>query len=111
MQFIHGADFSRGSAREPLYNLSFIVDRSVQLGHPVVAVSFNYHLSVWGFIFSNQLRDTGATNIGPRDQRAPLAWIQGSMLNSGAILPKPPSGARALALAVSDSRLPLCRAQ
>ncbi|KAL4739963.1 alpha/beta-hydrolase [Aspergillus similis] len=74
--FIHGGDFSGGSASEPRYNLSFIVDRSIQLGQPIVAVSFNYRLSAWGFLFSNQLRDTGATNIGLRDQRAALAWIQ-----------------------------------
>ncbi|KAL4819913.1 Alpha/Beta hydrolase protein [Aspergillus spinulosporus] len=74
--FIHGGDFSGGSASEPRYNLSFIVDRSVRLGQPIVAVSFNYRLSAWGFLFSNQLRDTGATNIGLRDQRAALTWIQ-----------------------------------
>lgn len=81
--FIHGGDFSGGSASEPRYNLSYIVDRSIQLGQPIVAVSFNYRLSAWGFLFSNQLRDTDATNIGLHDQRAALAWIQENIAGFG----------------------------
>lgn len=81
--FIHGGDFSGGSASQEQYNLSFIVDKSVQLGQPMLAVSFNYRLSAWGFLFSNQLRDTGATNIGLRDQRFALAWIQENIAGFG----------------------------
>ncbi|KAB8199474.1 carboxylesterase family protein-like protein [Aspergillus parasiticus] len=81
--FIHGGDFSGGSASEQRYNLSFIVEKSVQLGQPIIAVSFNYRLSAWGFLFSNQLRDTGATNIGLRDQRFALIWIQENIAGFG----------------------------
>ncbi|KAB8223940.1 Alpha/Beta hydrolase protein [Aspergillus novoparasiticus] len=81
--FIHGDDFSGGSASEQRYNLSFIVEKSVQLGQPIIAVSFNYRLSAWGFLFSNQLRDTGATNIGLRDQRFALTWIQENIAGFG----------------------------
>lgn len=81
--FIHGGDFSGGSASQEQYNLSFIVDKSVQLGQPMLAVSFNYRLSAWGFLFSNQLRDTGATNIGLRDQRFALAWIHENIAGFG----------------------------
>ncbi|KAE8316080.1 carboxylesterase family protein-like protein [Aspergillus transmontanensis] len=81
--FIHGGDFSGGSASEQRYNLSFIVEKSVQLGQPIIAVSFNYRLSAWGFLFSNQLRDTGATNIGLRDQRFALTWIQENIAGFG----------------------------
>lgn len=81
--FIHGGDFSGGSASQEQYNLSFIVNKSAQLGQPMLAVSFNYRLSAWGFLFSNQLRDTGATNIGLRDQRFALAWIQENIAGFG----------------------------
>ncbi|KAE8135980.1 carboxylesterase [Aspergillus pseudotamarii] len=81
--FIHGGDFSGGSASEQRYNLSFIVEKSVQLGQPIIAVSFNYRLSAWGFLFSNQLRDTGATNIGLRDQRFALTWVQENIAGFG----------------------------
>ncbi|CAK7216759.1 hypothetical protein SCUCBS95973_002915 [Sporothrix curviconia] len=74
--FVHGGGFSGGSASESRYNLSFPVAQSVRIGQPVIAVSFNYRLSAWGFLYSNEIRDTGATNTGLRDQRFALAWIQ-----------------------------------
>lgn len=71
--FLHGGSFSGGSASESRYNLSCIVDRSAELSQPILAVSFNYRLGAWGLIYSNEVRDTGATNIGLRDQHFALA--------------------------------------
>ncbi|KAL4938480.1 Alpha/Beta hydrolase protein [Aspergillus oleicola] len=84
--FVHGDDFAGGSASEPQYNLSYIVDKSVEINQPMIALSFNHRLSAWGFLFSNQLRDTGATNIGLRENIAGFGgdpgkvtlWGQGS---------------------------------
>lgn len=81
--FLHGGGFSGGSASESRCNLSYIVDRSTELSQPILAVSFNYRLSAWGFIYSNEVRDTGATNIGLRDQRFALAWIQEKVAGFG----------------------------
>ncbi|OJJ85280.1 uncharacterized protein ASPGLDRAFT_124931 [Aspergillus glaucus CBS 516.65] len=81
--FLHGGGFSGGSASESRYNLSYIVDRSTELSQPILAVSFNYRLSAWGFIYSNEVRDTGATNIGLRDQRFALALIQEKVAGFG----------------------------
>lgn len=42
---------------------------------PIIAVSLNYRLSAWGFLGSKEARDAGATNIGFRDQRLALRWL------------------------------------
>lgn len=81
--FLHGGGFWGGSASESRYNLSYIVDQSTKLGQPILAISFNYRLSAWGFMYSNEVRDTGATNIGLRDQRFALAWIQENIAGFG----------------------------
>lgn len=81
--FLHGGGFFGGSARESRYNLSYIVDRSTSINQPVIAVSLNYRLSAWGFLYSNEVRDTGATNISLRDQRFALAWSQENIAGFG----------------------------
>lgn len=51
------------------YNLTFIVEHSRNIGSPIIAVSLNYRLSGWGFLFSDDVLKSGATNLGLRDQR------------------------------------------
>lgn len=65
-----------GGASDRRYNLSFIVENSVQIGKPIIAVSIPYRLSAWGFLDSAEVRQAGVTNIGMHDQRLALAWIQ-----------------------------------
>ncbi|KAJ5222198.1 uncharacterized protein N7469_008438 [Penicillium citrinum] len=74
--WIHGGGFISGSSAESQYNLSFIVDQSVQMGKPTVAVSLNYRLHCWGFMWSKEIKEAGAANLGFRDQRLALHWIQ-----------------------------------
>jgi len=52
------------------------VQRSVELGEPVIFVSMNYRLSAYGFLASQEIKDAGATNLGLRDQREALKWVQ-----------------------------------
>lgn len=65
-----------GGTQDRRYNLSFIVDNSVKNGAPIMGVSVAYRLSAWGFLHSNQVVGAGATNVGLRDQRLALHWIQ-----------------------------------
>ncbi|KAH8667110.1 carboxylesterase family protein [Xylariales sp. PMI_506] len=74
--WIHGGGYVEGGSSDPRYNLSFLVQQSVELDSPIIGVSFNYRLSGWGFMFSQELLDEGATNLGLRDQRLALHWIQ-----------------------------------
>lgn len=61
---------------DPRYNLSFIVSESVRNGSPIVAASIQYRLSNWGWMFGRELAEAGAGNLGLRDQRLALHWIQ-----------------------------------
>lgn len=74
--YIHGGGFQNGGGPDQRYNLSFIVDQSVSIEKPILAVSLNYRLSMWGFASSNELAREGLLNIGLRDQRLALHWIQ-----------------------------------
>lgn len=74
--WIHGGGLSMGGSADRRYNLSFIVQNSVDLGTPIIAVSFNYRLAVFGFISGPEVQAAGATNLGFRDQRLALRWIK-----------------------------------
>lgn len=65
-----------GGATDRRYNLSFIVQNSVAIGKPIIAVSIPYRLSFWGFLDSQEVRTEGVTNIGMQDQRQGLYWVQ-----------------------------------
>lgn len=65
-----------GGSADERYNLSFIVQNSVSIGKPVIGVSANYRLSAWGFLFSEEVAGSGNTNLGLRDQRLALHWLQ-----------------------------------
>jgi len=51
---------------------SFIVQNSVEIGKPFIAVQVNYRLSAWGWLSSDQVSGSGNTNLGMRDQRLGL---------------------------------------
>jgi triacylglycerol lipase len=45
-------------------------------GKPFIGVSINYRLAAWGFLFSEEVIKSGNTNLGLRDQRLALEWVQ-----------------------------------
>ena len=42
----------------------------------MIAVSLNYRLQCWGFMWSKEILEEGVANLGFRDQRLALHWIQ-----------------------------------
>lgn len=64
-----------GGSADRRYNLSFIVERSVEMKTPVIGVSINYRLSALGFPCGKEALDEGITNLGFRDQRLALRWV------------------------------------
>jgi carboxylesterase type B len=64
-----------GGSNDARYNLSFIVQNSVEQGTPMMAISIQYRLSAWGFLAGDEMLASGNTNIGFRDQRLALHWI------------------------------------
>ncbi|KAF2755374.1 alpha/beta-hydrolase [Pseudovirgaria hyperparasitica] len=81
--WIHGGGFYQGGAGDRRYNLSFIVENSVKIGQPIMAVSTNYRLSGWGFLNSNELMGRGLLNIGLKDQRLAMHWVQENIASFG----------------------------
>lgn len=74
--WIHGGGLQMGGTPDRRYNLSFIVENSVQIGKPIIGVSIAYRLGPWGFLYSAEVQGSGNSNMGLRDQRLALHWIQ-----------------------------------
>lgn len=75
--WIHGGGFYEGGGVDQRYNTSFMVQNSVKIGKPIVAVNVNYRLSAWGFLSgSEELQDAGALNLGLRHQGLAMQWVQ-----------------------------------
>ncbi|KAN0141650.1 Alpha/Beta hydrolase fold [Lactarius tabidus] len=76
--WIYGGGFEGGSTA--IYNGSIIVNRSIALNEPVIYVSMNYRefntLIAFGFLASQEVKDAGVGNLGLRDQRMALRWVQ-----------------------------------
>ena len=74
--WIYGGGWFEGTSLDPRYNLSFIVEQSVKINKPIIGVSINYRLSAWGFLYSEEIVKAGVANLGLRDQRLALHWLQ-----------------------------------
>lgn len=74
--WIHGGGGFMGSSLDPRYNLSFIVQQSVDMGKPFIGVSLNYRLHGFGYLFGTAVLEAGITNLGYKDQRLALHWVQ-----------------------------------
>lgn len=57
-----------------MYDGSSIVQKSVDLGAPVIYVSVNYRVGGFGFLAGKDLAKEHSTNLGLRDQRMGLEW-------------------------------------
>ncbi|KAJ7292203.1 carotenoid ester lipase precursor [Mycena rebaudengoi] len=55
---------------------SVLVNQSIALGSPVVYVSLNYRLNVFGFLASKEVKEAGLGNLGLHDQREAMRWVQ-----------------------------------
>jgi carboxylesterase type B len=71
--WIHGGNNNAGQGM--LYNGHALVEKSIELGMPVVFVSCNYRLGGFGFLASEELLRLGSVNLGLHDQLAALKWV------------------------------------
>lgn len=74
--WMHGGGLYQGSSVDQRYNFSSMIQRSVEIGKPVIGVSVNYRLSMWGFITGEEVLKNGVANLGFRDQRLAMHWVQ-----------------------------------
>jgi carboxylesterase type B len=52
MVWIHGGSYQVGTTALPAYNLTYIVQKSVDIGMPIIATSINYRKGAWGNMYS-----------------------------------------------------------
>jgi acetylcholinesterase len=57
------------------YNLSYIIQASTLNHKPVIGISINYRMAAFGFLYSKEVAEAGSQNLGLRDQRTALKWI------------------------------------
>ena len=74
--WIYGGGWRQDASADPMWNLSYIVNASVYQDQPILGVSINYRLSFLGFPGGAQAADAGITNLGLKDQRTALQWVQ-----------------------------------
>jgi carboxylesterase type B len=72
--WVHGGGLSIGSNNWPQYDLRKFVERSVDIGRPVIAVAMNYRLGLFGFLANEKLGAMG--NMGYKDQVLAFRWIK-----------------------------------
>ncbi|KAJ6488863.1 sterol esterase [Mycena sanguinolenta] len=72
--WIHGGGFEVGSSRD--YDLPPVVEQSIQMAQPIIAVTANYRLNALGFLGGKEVAEAGISNLGLRDQIFALEWVQ-----------------------------------
>ncbi|KAI0096209.1 putative lipase [Nemania sp. FL0031] len=75
MVYIHGGSFWTGQNREAATSPDGIVVQSMKNNLPVIVVSVNYRLGLFGFAQSAALEAEGSENAGLRDQRLAIEWV------------------------------------
>ncbi|KJA20079.1 hypothetical protein HYPSUDRAFT_204126 [Hypholoma sublateritium FD-334 SS-4] len=53
-----------------------VVEKSIVASEDVIFVTFNYRLSAYGFLGGAEVQAAGIGNLGLRDQRMALEWVQ-----------------------------------
>lgn len=74
--WIHGGSYQVGTSALPYYNLTYLVQRSVEVGKPIIGASINYRKGGWGMMYSIEIQGSGNANLALRDMRKGLAWVQ-----------------------------------
>lgn len=79
--WVHGGGLSMGANSWPQYDLRRFVERSVEIGKPVVGVSINYRHGIFGFLASEEIGAEG--NMGYKDQVLAFRWIKNHISGFG----------------------------
>lgn len=63
--------------------MSYIVQQSVLNNKPVIGISINYRMAAFGFIYSEEIAKTRNQNLGLRDQRLAMQWVNKHIASFG----------------------------
>ncbi|KAF2203131.1 alpha/beta-hydrolase [Delitschia confertaspora ATCC 74209] len=75
VMWVYGGSYQVGTSGLPYYNLTYLVQKSVEMGKPIIGTSINYRKGGWGMMNSEEIQGSGNTNNALRDMRKALAWI------------------------------------
>lgn len=75
-QDIYGGGLWNGNINERTNEPDGLIVQSVANGLPVVYVAMNYRLNIFGFALNDALNATDSLNVGLKDQRLALEWVQ-----------------------------------
>lgn len=81
MLWIFGGAYLFGSGA--FYDGSKYVQASVDMGQPVILVTFNYRLGAFGFLGGTGIAAEGNGNAGLLDQRLAMEWVQNHITDFG----------------------------
>ncbi|KAF9055791.1 carotenoid ester lipase precursor [Panaeolus papilionaceus] len=73
--WIHGGAAQIGDTQSYDQMGSRLVLRSLALGEPIIFVSMNYRLAAYGFLGGAEVANEQVANLGLRDQRLALSWV------------------------------------
>ncbi|KAI9148427.1 Carboxylic ester hydrolase [Paramyrothecium foliicola] len=73
--WFHGGGFVSGFGADGSTNTSYLIQSSVKRDVPFIVITLNYRLGFLGFPGGYQSLAAGITNIGLKDQRIALRWI------------------------------------
>ncbi|WVF69607.1 hypothetical protein IAT40_004385 [Kwoniella sp. CBS 6097] len=74
MVFVHGGSFTSGDAS--IYNGTFLEAAGALTDRPFIYVSVQYRLGVFGWGYGSGFGENGAGNLGLRDIKKGLEWVQ-----------------------------------
>ncbi|CAE7173148.1 unnamed protein product [Rhizoctonia solani] len=81
MVWIYGGGFYNGDVTG--YTGRLLLPKAASLGNPIVYVSLNYRLGVFGFPPGQESVNAGAQNLGLKDQRMALEWVHNNIAYFG----------------------------
>ncbi|OJZ80108.1 hypothetical protein ASPFODRAFT_708890 [Aspergillus luchuensis CBS 106.47] len=75
--------FARGGTPDLRYNVTVILEHSVNIGQQIIALSIAYRLGPWRFFNGVEFAHEGSLNLGLKDQRLALHWVKENIAGFG----------------------------
>lgn len=87
--WFYGGGFEVGSTL--MYDGGNVVQRSIEVGKPVIFVTMNFRAAGFGFLGGREILGDGSANIGLNDQRMAMQWVADNIRQFGKLLSSPVS--------------------
>lgn len=82
--WFYGGGFEIGSTLS--YDGANVVQRSIEVGKPVVLVTMNFRSAAFGFLGGREVLQDGSTNLGLRDQLLAMQWVADNIRQFGMLV-------------------------